>query len=102
MNGITCRCCTAQNLGRRHPHRVHLLNKCTIDPVVVKRFLQEYKHRDFETYLGNSAFVLNAQEMGSVIPGRLRSLMCCSIASQRILCSRIGSVKDFTSITLEE
>lgn len=27
----------------------HLLNKCAVDPVVPKRFLQECKHNYFET-----------------------------------------------------
>lgn len=52
--------------------------------------------------LGNSAFVPNAQEMGAVAPGRLSNLVCHSIAGQMILWSRVGSVKVFISVPLEE
>lgn len=52
--------------------------------------------------LGNSAFVMNAQVMGTVVPGRLSNLVCLSIAGQMILWSSIGSVKDLISITREE
>ena len=81
---------------------LHLLNKCAVDPVAGKRFLQERKHTLKLSELGNSAFVLNAQEIGTVVPGRLSDLVCRSIAGQMILWRRIGNVKDFVSITLEE
>lgn len=51
---------------------------------------------------GNSAYILNAQELGTVVPGRLSNLMLHTIVGCMILWSRIGNVVDFIFITLEE
>lgn len=80
---------------------LHLLNKHVVDTVIGKRFLQECKHNYLETELGNSAFVLNAQEMSTVVPGGLSNLVCCGTGGQAILWSCIGSVKDFISLNTE-